>query len=225
MQPRNILIFCTLFSLFSSSAFAGNWKKIDAHTLSFKGEIEPDEYKKFSTLFSPEITELRVDSKGGETGAGIKMGFALLDHPVKIVVEGYCVSSCANYLFLGASERVIGPKGSVGFHGNVTCSFGGENREEYLQELRESGMTKKQIQENVVETDHQMADEARFLDIVGVSQKFFDITCLIDKGVGDGREYSALFPLKKTMEKHGIKNITGEQFTKELRKRKDVAIY
>lgn len=58
-----------------------------------------------------------VRSAGGDVGYALDIGDALVARPRTIVIMDYCVSSCANYWFLGASYKVVGAKDGVGFHG------------------------------------------------------------------------------------------------------------
>ncbi len=39
-------------------------------------------------------------------------------HGISIYVDGLCASSCANYLFPAAKDKVIGPGALVGWHGS-----------------------------------------------------------------------------------------------------------
>lgn len=58
-----------------------------------------------------------VRSAGGDVRYALDIGDVLVARPRTIVVMDYCVSSCANYWFLGATYKVVGAKDGVGFHG------------------------------------------------------------------------------------------------------------
>jgi len=58
-----------------------------------------------------------VRSAGGDVRYALDIGEVLVARPRTIVVMDYCISSCANYWFLGAYYKVVGAKDGVGFHG------------------------------------------------------------------------------------------------------------
>jgi len=61
---------------------------------------------------------LVVDSPGGEVGAALDMANVMRREGISIYVHGYCASSCANYLFVSARFKVLGPNAVVGWHGS-----------------------------------------------------------------------------------------------------------
>ena len=94
-----------------------HWTKADAHTLALTGEIVEGSFDEFSELFTEDITTVIVNSGGGDTYEGVMIGRALAPAEVTVIVDGYCLSSCANYIFAAAERKEI-PHGIVGFHGN-----------------------------------------------------------------------------------------------------------
>lgn len=219
--PRLSRLFVVLF-VFSTTGFAnaGSWNQVDSQTIAFEGRIELGEFDRFSAVFDPSKTKvLFVNSRGGVIEEGLKIGLALAAQPIKIVVKGQCLSSCANYLFVGAGRREI--HGIVGFHGNATACFTGKNEIPYDKSLREVALkinpnaTEEQIANSIrdshAQTGLDVRDEAVLNQERGVSQQLFDISCLPDKGAGDGKEYEFLLPTRQTFEKYGLHGVTGEQ--------------
>lgn len=207
---KKSIFLIALVLLYGQFVFSGVWTRDNADTISFKGKIESDEFERFTKIMDEKVRILKVDSGGGETSAALKIGFSLRQHNVEIQVNNWCLSSCANYLFLGAIKRVIA-KGIVGFHGNVQACFGGDKWAEQANELRKQGVPEEKIQSFHQETLKQIEDEKRFLHLVGVSQELFDVSCRADKGLNDGIEYAFLLPLPKTFEKYGITGVAGVQ--------------
>lgn len=202
------IIFALL--ILAGPVSAGNWTKTGPETLSFEGPIEMGEYDRFALVFGPSIREITVNSRGGVTSEGIRIGHALAAAGVKITVVGECLSSCANYLFVAGRSREI--RGVVGYHGNVQACFTGERREKMVAEWKKRyNMSDEDIQRNLEEQDREIAEEARLLRIMGVSQELFDRTCTNDKGMGDGGDYAFLLPKRATFEKYGLWGIVGEQ--------------
>ncbi len=60
-----------------------------------------------------------VDSAGGSVAAGLTMAERFADIGYDVIVSGVCFSSCANYLFVGADQKVILKDTAVGWHGST----------------------------------------------------------------------------------------------------------
>lgn len=60
---------------------------------------------------------LVVRSGGGDVSRGLEIGEAVAASQVTVVVDGFCISSCANWLFLGAPKKVVLPHSVVLWHG------------------------------------------------------------------------------------------------------------
>lgn len=205
--------------LAAAPAHAGVWTRTAPDAMRFEGGIEEGEYGRFAAVFSAQVRELTVTSPGGITEEGIRIGLALAATNVKVIVVGECLSSCANYLFTAGHQREI-RGGIVGYHGNVQACFGSpEQREQGRRHLEESarrhGLTEEEIRRsqemNERRIERELADEARLLAVMGVSQGLFDRSCTADKGAGDGRRYAFLLPKRTTFERYGLWGIVGEQ--------------
>ena len=66
----------------------------------------------------PPVDTLVIASGGGETGLGREIGTWVHEGQITVVVEGYCFSSCANYIFTAAPKKVIRGGAVVGWHGS-----------------------------------------------------------------------------------------------------------
>lgn len=58
-----------------------------------------------------------INSEGGDVSTAIALAEKMARNGVELVVEHYCMSSCANYLFLGAPSKSLRPGAVLGFHG------------------------------------------------------------------------------------------------------------
>lgn len=131
--------------------------------LCFVGDIDASSAADFvETLDGSEPTgpvTIVVDSLGGDAEAGITMGEALLSREATVVVDGICASSCANYLFVAADRRVIGPRSMLVFHGGIVelnrddlrRSLGGQVPEAQVETTIDS--LEKQIQQKIQRQD------------------------------------------------------------------------
>ena len=205
---RAILFAAFFFT--ASYACAGTWTRVDRSTLKLQGELEWGEYEKFAAAFDGDVKELVVTSNGGSAEDGVKIGLALAAQNVKVVVVDHCLSSCANYLFVGGHEREL-RRGIVGFHGNITGCDNPAQREKDAEDMRRQGADEKTIQETFAREALAEKEEARFLQIMGVDQALFNRTCTVDKGMGDGKSYVFLLPTRRTFEKYRLYGVVGEQ--------------
>ncbi|MBS3895314.1 hypothetical protein [Silanimonas sp.] len=64
-------------------------------------------------------TELHIRSAGGTVLAGHRMGRLVHQHRLAVVVDQYCNSGCANYVFTAGARRVIAEGAVVVWHGNT----------------------------------------------------------------------------------------------------------
>jgi hypothetical protein len=64
-------------------------------------------------------TELHIRSGGGGITAGHRMGRLVRQHKLAVVVDQYCYSSCANYVFTAGARRIIPEGAVVVWHGNT----------------------------------------------------------------------------------------------------------
>jgi hypothetical protein len=68
----------------------------------------------------PEI--LAITSLGGNVDAGIRLGQWILDNNIDVSIPSYCLSSCANYVFLAGKRKSIAPRAVVAWHGSIEQS-------------------------------------------------------------------------------------------------------
>ena len=123
---------------------------IEGSTVVMIGDLDDGFYESFLSLVRGRedgITTLRVNSGGGITDEGIKLGHWIFEHGVDVVVDGLCFSSCANYIFTAGRNKTIMADSIVGWHGS-------EQQDEHI--ARGLGLTveellAKQYDESVAE--------------------------------------------------------------------------
>ena len=72
----------------------------------------------FQRVRNRTIKRLLITSSGGDVQAGIELGRWVYAQQIDVVVEDYCLSSCANYVFPAARYKTIKPGAVVAWHGN-----------------------------------------------------------------------------------------------------------
>ena len=65
------------------------------------------------------VRSLRIWSGGGEVGGAIDTALWLHRNGIDVIVDGPCLSSCANYIFPAGREKYIVGEGYVAWHGNL----------------------------------------------------------------------------------------------------------
>jgi hypothetical protein len=88
-------------------------------SVAYRGEINAEANQRFfAQVARRPPRRLVIDSPGGEVEAGIALGRWVFAQGVDLVVEGECLSSCANYVFTAARRKTVQPGAVVGWHGN-----------------------------------------------------------------------------------------------------------
>lgn len=202
------LVFILL--LFSSSAFAGTWERVNGTTLRFSGHIQNGDLESLESILTPEDTTLYLDSRGGDAEVGVRLAIKLLPNKMTVIVDGFCASSCANYLFTVGYKKEI-RKGWVGYHGNMTALLA-KDWDASVKEMKEKyNLTDEQIEEMHQRLLKSSELEKNYFASIGISQSLFDRTQIPDKGMGDGVGYTFLVPKPETFERYGILNVSGSQ--------------
>jgi len=196
--------------LFSSNVFAGTWERVNETTLRFSGHIQSGDLESLESILKPEDKTLYLDSRGGDAEVGVRLALKILPNKMTVIVDGFCASSCANYLFTAGYKKEI-RKGWVGYHGNMTALLA-KDWGESVKEMKEKyNLTDEQIEEMYQRLLKSSDLEKSYFASIGVSQNLFDRTQTPDKGMGDGVGYTFLVPKPETFERYGILNVSGSQ--------------
>jgi hypothetical protein len=210
----------------AQSSYAGTWNSSSPEVLNFSGQIVEGEFSRFEAAFTDQTKKIIVDSPGGLITEGLAIGKVIASKNIAVEVQGICMSSCANYLFLAAKTRILN-RGVVGFHGNrqTWVKFmlaqladvpGTQNKKIWIQIVRASmdlneSATDKEILDTFEEWKTTAMEEAQFFKSLGISQALFDRASLDDKGMNDGKFYMMLLPTNATFAKYGVHGVEGEQ--------------
>ncbi|HCT8865982.1 TPA: hypothetical protein OUA93_003020 [Klebsiella variicola] len=90
-------------------------------TLYVDGNISKNDDKVLSEIIENHIIPVRtisINSGGGDIETAINIGSIIYDKGISIEVRRLCLSSCANYLFPAARNKIINYGSIVGFHGS-----------------------------------------------------------------------------------------------------------
>src|ERR1700733_1258534 len=86
--------------------------------LCMRGSFWIDSPAKIREIRNPtSVRTLLINSDGGWTEPAIQLAkLAELNHWL-VVVKHFCLSSCANYIFLSRADKIVLPNSIVGWHG------------------------------------------------------------------------------------------------------------
>lgn len=88
--------------------------------LDYNGELDAAANQRLFALYDKlaiKPTVLSIRSPGGEVNTGMALGTWVHAHRLTVKVTEFCLSSCANYVFSAAPQKVVSNVAIVGFHG------------------------------------------------------------------------------------------------------------
>jgi hypothetical protein len=91
----------------------------DGATLGYSGEVSAEGLRDLMELDDGSPTTLMIRSGGGDVAAGMIFGEWVDARALEVVVVDYCVSSCANYVFMAGKKKLVLPGGVVAWHGDA----------------------------------------------------------------------------------------------------------
>jgi len=180
---------------------------MDDYTVALTGSIDSGSLFRFELVFDEQVETVLLNSGGGYTYEALQIGRVLKDAGVDVVVDGICLSSCANYLFTAGRRKTI-RDGVVGFHGNTRASLGPGGIDGAVRNLS-SDVNDTAREAYRAELEQTLTWERAFFADLGIDQALFERTQRPDKGMDDGKIYAFLLPTPATFTRYGIRNVEG----------------
>ena len=113
-------MFFSLQSNFTHSIAIAKPLKSNLDTLQFDGKINAASADKLLYFLKHKGKTIIINSEGGDAMVSLKIAKELSSSDTEVIVDKYCLSSCANYLFIGARKKSLRPGAILGFHGGIT---------------------------------------------------------------------------------------------------------
>ncbi|HYC02142.1 MAG TPA: hypothetical protein VED40_02555 [Azospirillaceae bacterium] len=85
--------------------------------LCINGEIGTKMLVDIENVEWTAVDTVIVDSGGGDVAIAIQIAEKIASQKITLVVRGRCLSSCANYLFIAASLKIVLKDSKIGWHG------------------------------------------------------------------------------------------------------------
>ena len=188
------------------------WTRVDDHTIALTGNIASGNLLEFEKVFDENVKTVVLNSGGGLVYEAVQIGMILKKAEVNVVVDGVCLSSCANYLFTAGRWKKI-RNGVVGFHGNIRALMRQTGTEAAITDQL-SELSAEEREEYQIELEQTLAWERTFFADMGIDQALFKRTQHPDKDMNNGKVYAFLLPTPATFIRYGIGNVEGVQSLK-----------
>ena len=88
-------------------------------TLRVTGKIKKGSFSLLKKMFNNNIKNIILNSEGGDAFEGIKIADFIVKNNINVIVDGQCMSACANYIFIFGNKKIIKNNSIVCFHGGV----------------------------------------------------------------------------------------------------------
>ena len=110
------LLFCMPLAVLALQAWALDFYHSD-DTLVARGRINAGDAQRFEAELTADVHRLLIRSEGGVALEGLAIAELVERHGLRVTVDGYCASACAQYIFPAASEREVIAGGVLLWHG------------------------------------------------------------------------------------------------------------
>lgn len=109
------------FWLFLSDSALSATYEFDSENklLRMTGEIVDADVKPMLAYLRKGVETIVVRSGGGSVVGALAMAKEINKRKIHLIVDRYCMSSCANYLFVAAYRKSLLPGAVLGFHGGI----------------------------------------------------------------------------------------------------------
>ena len=203
-------------------------------TVVFNGIIDDSSYNLFRRTVAASdavIKTVQIRSYGGEASLSIEMAEWIYSQGIDVVVEDYCFSACANYIFTAGRNKVIKDGSIIGWHGSsLTSEYiandQGITLDEQLKQEFDTFMEDAPI--NVESAAHyqallnqskryslkQIDEERKVLEEIGVNPELMTYGFLSENHEAmhtpDNHHYSLWTFSIEDMRKFGVSNVSYE---------------
>jgi len=153
-----------------------------------QGRIMAGDDKVLRDALTDHVDTIVVNSGGGDVIPALKMAALIRARNLRVAVDGACVSSCADYLFIAARRQVVLTHSVVLWHGGVTDEAIADMTKAVRAMLSDAQASPTVIAASVDRTDREMrtamSDQARLYRAVGLTA---DIVENLPRLTGDAR--------------------------------------
>lgn len=181
----NKFSFITILILICQNASASEPKdnettsvKLNENIIYFSGTLTKEAIDKTIQIYNEQKikpTKIVISSDGGDIDLGMDFGEWVFNNHLDIQVNDYCLSSCANYIFPAAKNKLLGERAIVGYHGGASSqSFDLSDINEMYKDLPDSEQMKKKqeaIEGMKTYLDRVREKESKFYKRINIPQE------------------------------------------------------
>jgi hypothetical protein len=146
--------------------------------LKLQGRIERGDEDKFRDALTDEVKVLIVNSGGGDVIPALAMAERIRARGLRVVVDGACVSSCADYLFVAGRRQVVLQDSVVLWHGGITRDAIQAMRDALRDMMVQAKVPEADIRKNVDrvggEMDAALVAQDRLYKEIGLTTDLLD---------------------------------------------------
>lgn len=144
-------------------AHAG-WSRISKDEIRLDGEIGRDSYREYMRVAEGGFSRVSLNSGGGLPLVALNIAEDLVLRQVEIVVDGVCMSACANYLAISGRELAVSCDSVLAWHGTL-----GSVADEKMK-MKASGVPDELINVYAAWLGDFQVREDRFFKMAGVDK-------------------------------------------------------
>lgn len=147
--------------------------------LNYVGKLSAEANARLFALYDAQEskpTTLSIRSPGGNTELGMALGQWVHLHKLDVKVLEGCYSSCANYVFTAARNKIVSNFAVVGYHGGLSSTSFTPDEETLAQFAQQNGgdLAKARTELNELVRKSlapQLEREVQFFQAIGVQQR------------------------------------------------------
>ena len=167
-------------------AHAG-WGRISKDEIRLDGEIGRDSYREYMRVAEGGFSTVSLNSGGGLPLVALNIAEDLVLRQVEIVVDGVCMSACANYLAISGRELAVRCDSVLAWHGTL-----GSIADEKIK-MKTSGVPDELIDVYAAWLGDFQVREDRFFKIAGVNREILNDSVVATAEVSAGLRPSFSF--------------------------------
>lgn len=127
-QVRDTMIGALFAVLILPITARAGWERLSEDTIQLKGSVGREDFEAYVAVAAPGYTRVVLKSGGGEPAVALRIAEDMATRDITVVVDGPCLSSCANYLALAGRRLVVKEGGMLGWHGSLPSPVDGRAR-------------------------------------------------------------------------------------------------
>lgn len=95
------------------------WQRVSSEAIKLEGSIDKQSYDEYLRVARDGYSKIILTSPGGVPLVALKIAEDVVSRDVTVVVDGYCMSACANYLAFSGDHLVVNCDSFLAWHGTL----------------------------------------------------------------------------------------------------------